>query len=63
MREGLIKKSCPKCEGNVFLYSDLYGWYEQCLQCSHTEYLETLANVQEKVSKDGLEQAEILRKM
>jgi len=31
-----IKQRCPKCGGNLFLYKDLYGWYEQCLQCSYT---------------------------
>ncbi len=33
-------RHCPKCGGRVFLYVDLYGWYEQCINCSHTYNLE-----------------------
>ena len=37
-------KSCPKCQGNVFLEWD-YGddrWYEHCLLCSYRHYLPCL---------------------
>jgi ribosomal protein S27AE len=33
---------CPKCGGNLFLYNDHNGWYEQCLQCSFIVYLDTV---------------------
>lgn len=34
--KGMIRfKSCPKCKGDVMIDRDLYGWYEQCLQCGH----------------------------
>jgi ribosomal protein S27AE len=42
MKAGLTQGRCPKCGGNLFLDSDHYGWYEQCLQCSYTGYLETI---------------------
>jgi len=59
MREGFTQKRCPKCGGNIFLDRDLYGWYEQCLQCSHTRYLETIIEIRERVrSKGNLGQAE-----
>lgn len=29
----LFCKACPKCNGDVSLYHDLYGDYLQCLQC------------------------------
>ncbi|MBI2906338.1 MAG: hypothetical protein HYX92_01640 [Chloroflexi bacterium] len=26
-------KACVKCNGDVLVERDAYGWYEQCLQC------------------------------
>jgi len=37
-----VKQQCPKCGGNLFLYNDYYGWYEQCLQCSFILYLDVV---------------------
>ena len=37
-----IKQRCPKCGGNLFIYNDYNGWYEQCLQCSFIVYLDTV---------------------
>ena len=28
-------KSCPKCHGDVYESSDVYGPYASCMQCSH----------------------------
>ena len=28
-------KLCPRCGGDMFLSKDVYGYYEQCLQCSY----------------------------
>lgn len=36
------KTRCPKCGGNMFLYKDFETWYEQCLQCSLTRYLDVM---------------------
>ncbi|MFC2005742.1 hypothetical protein ACFLVG_02130 [Chloroflexota bacterium] len=36
-------KGCPRCSGDVFIESDLNGWYEQCLQCSWRHELKNLA--------------------
>ena len=32
----LTHKQCPKCGGNIYLSTDYYGRYEQCLQCGYT---------------------------
>ena len=32
-------RRCPKCGGNLFIYNDYYGWYEQCLQCAYSRDL------------------------
>ena len=36
-------KSCPRCGGDMFLSSDFYGYYEQCLQCSYMHELKDIA--------------------
>ena len=28
-------KACPRCEGDVILNSDMYGWYRECIQCGY----------------------------
>ena len=35
-------KSCAKCRGDMFLDKDSEGWYEQCLQCGYTHYLDSI---------------------
>ena len=44
-------KSCPKCRGDVFLDKDIDGWYEQCLQCSYTQYLDSIFEVREQPTR------------
>jgi ribosomal protein S27E len=34
-KSGFLRIRCPKCGGNVYLDSDIEGWYEECLQCGH----------------------------
>ncbi len=36
-------KACPRCGGDTFVDSDMDGWYEQCLMCSHRRELKKLA--------------------
>jgi len=47
----LRKNRCPKCGGNMFLYNDFDGWYEQCLQCAHIKYLDVIYDNKQKVGK------------
>ena len=28
-------KTCPKCQGDMYLDRDSYGTYRKCLQCGH----------------------------
>jgi predicted nucleic-acid-binding Zn-ribbon protein len=45
-RGGFIKKvKCPKCGGKIYLDSDIYGWFEQCLQCGYTKNLQNVSRV------------------
>ena len=32
-------KGCPRCGGDLFIDSDIEGWFEQCLQCAHWRLL------------------------
>lgn len=38
-------KSCPKCKGDLLIDKDMYGWYEQCIQCGYQHSLDPLVNV------------------
>ena len=44
----LIWRSCPKCQGKIFIDRDLYGWFVQCLMCGFFHDLEELAISQDK---------------
>lgn len=56
MRRGFTNKRCPKCNGNVFVDQEhlidteggYRGWYEWCLQCGHTRYLQPTTNLMEE---------------
>jgi hypothetical protein len=43
-------KSCPKCNGDVFLEKDSSGWYERCLQCGYNRDLKCIVQVKERPS-------------
>lgn len=36
-------KGCPKCQGDLYLATDIYGRYFNCLQCGFTKDLPALA--------------------
>ena len=57
MKEGFTQQRCPKCGGNVFVYRDLHGWYEQCLQCSRIWYLDSVVESRDKAGVAGYEEA------
>ena len=45
-RGGFIQRAkCPKCGGKVYLDSDHYGWFEECLMCGHTRNLAKVPEV------------------
>jgi len=36
---------CPRCrKGEVFIDRDIYGWFENCLQCGYTRDLPDIAS-------------------
>ena len=36
-------KTCPRCQGDLFMDKDLDGWYEQCLQCGYRRPMKAIA--------------------
>lgn len=52
MESGFIKKKrCPRCGGNIYVDSDHFGWYEQCLQCGVTLCLDTVVQARDKIGE------------
>jgi ribosomal protein S27AE len=47
----LTQKQCPRCGGNIYLSSDYYGRYEQCLQCGYTCDLESAEKAQKQAAQ------------
>ena len=44
-------KSCPKCEGDLYLDWDMDGWYVQCLQCGYLSDLSGMLKAKKEVAK------------
>ena len=51
----LSQHSCPKCNGKLYIDSDLHGWYVQCLMCGFFHDLEELDISQNKDSEIELQ--------
>lgn len=50
-RGGFVRKArCPKCGGSIYLDTDVYGWFEQCLQCGYTCDLAEIIEVPDKAN-------------
>lgn len=47
----LTHKQCPKCGGNIYLSSDYYGRYEQCLQCGYTCDLDVISDMPKQAAQ------------
>jgi len=41
-------KSCPRCDGDMFIDRDLYGWYEQCIQCGYARDLRSTVKLEQQ---------------
>ena len=39
---------CPKCGGSMFVDSDVYGWYEKCINCGYHQELNIIDEYTEK---------------
>jgi len=44
-------KSCPKCDGDLFIDCDTNGWYVQCLQCGYLSDLDSTLKVKNEPGK------------
>jgi hypothetical protein len=44
-------KSCPRCNGDIFLEKDISGWYQRCLQCGFNKDLKVMVEVKEGVPR------------
>jgi hypothetical protein len=36
-------KTCPRCQGDLFVDKSLDGWYQQCLQCGYRREMRPIA--------------------
>ena len=41
-------RSCPRCNGDIFVDKDLRGWFEQCLQCSYARDLGSTTKLEQQ---------------
>jgi len=48
-------KSCPRCDGDMFIDRDLYGWSEHCLQCGYVRDLRSTVNLSQQQAGSGEE--------
>jgi len=51
-------KSCPKCQGDLFIDWDANGWYAQCLQCGYLSDLDSML----KAKREAIQKEEKLAK-
>jgi hypothetical protein len=47
-KSGYLARKCTKCGGNLYLDSDQFGWYEECLQCGLISDLQKIVEVSNK---------------
>ncbi len=40
------RKVCPRCEGEIRIDRDEYGWYEQCIACGYLRDLKEVGITQ-----------------
>ena len=50
-------KSCPRCHGDLYRDSDIYGTYIACLQCGH--YFTQVEEKKVELSPDTLERGKM----
>lgn len=41
-------KTCPRCQGDLFIDRDMDGWYEQCLQCGYRRGMRVVAQAKQE---------------
>lgn len=43
-------KSCPRCDGDMFIDRDLYDCHEQCIQCGYARELIDIVELEQQQS-------------
>jgi DNA-directed RNA polymerase subunit M/transcription elongation factor TFIIS len=38
-------KSCPRCNGDLFIQREIDGWYEECLSCGYQKDISDLVTM------------------
>jgi hypothetical protein len=38
-------KSCPRCNGDLFIQREIDGWYEECLSCGYQRDVSNLVMI------------------
>jgi translation initiation factor 2 beta subunit (eIF-2beta)/eIF-5 len=38
-------KTCPRCNGDIFIQREIDGWYEECLSCGYRRDVSNLVTV------------------
>jgi DNA-directed RNA polymerase subunit M/transcription elongation factor TFIIS len=51
----IMPKSCPRCNGDLFIDRDQYGLFLQCLQCGYLRDLHMQFGGEERMSVKGKE--------
>jgi len=41
-------KSCPRCDGDMFIARDQYGWYKDCIQCGYRHDLIDIVELEQQ---------------
>ena len=44
-------KSCPRCDGDMFVDKEEYGWYEDCIQCGYRRDLIDIVELEQQQAR------------
>ena len=44
-------KSCPRCDGDMFVDKEEYGWYEDCIQCGYRRDLIDMVELEQQQAR------------
>lgn len=50
-------KSCPRCNCDIRIDRDIYGWYEECIQCGYLGFLEKIKETGEYIPIKAIDKA------
>jgi ribosomal protein S27AE len=47
-------RECPRCQGDILLALDSYGWYEECIQCGYIRDLHNMGEISAAFENSGV---------